>query len=65
MLLCRPNAPNGMFTLPLVICNDLNCKLSALLLSCRNDAGILVRTERLRTKDITQKVKAKNYWQVC
>ncbi|XP_066361898.1 NAD-capped RNA hydrolase DXO1-like [Miscanthus floridulus] len=33
----------------------------------RNDAGILVRTERLRTKDITQKVKAKNYWQggVC
>ncbi|XP_039801136.1 NAD-capped RNA hydrolase DXO1-like isoform X2 [Panicum virgatum] len=30
----------------------------------RNDAGILVRTERLRTKDITQKVKAKNYWQV-
>ncbi|AQK85681.1 Decapping nuclease DXO homolog chloroplastic [Zea mays] len=40
---------------------------SALLLVCRNDAGILVRTERLRTKDITQKVKAKNYWQggVC
>lgn len=37
---------------------------SALLLVCRNDAGILVRTERLRTKDITQKVKAKNYWQV-
>ncbi|KAK3138869.1 hypothetical protein QOZ80_5AG0374500 [Eleusine coracana subsp. coracana] len=33
----------------------------------RNDAGVLVRTERLRTKDITQKVKAKNYWQggVC
>ncbi|KAF8719868.1 hypothetical protein HU200_024629 [Digitaria exilis] len=33
----------------------------------RNDAGTLVRTERLRTKDITQKVKAKNYWQggVC
>ncbi|KAL6620194.1 hypothetical protein ACP70R_035333 [Stipagrostis hirtigluma subsp. patula] len=33
----------------------------------RNDAGILVRTERLKTKDITQRVKAKNYWQggVC
>lgn len=33
----------------------------------RNDAGVLIRTERLRTKDITQKVKAKNYWQggVC
>ncbi|KAF0922908.1 hypothetical protein E2562_002153 [Oryza meyeriana var. granulata] len=30
----------------------------------RNDAGVLIRTERLRTKDITQKVKAKNYWQV-
>nr|CAB3465349.1 unnamed protein product [Digitaria exilis] len=30
----------------------------------RNDAGTLVRTERLRTKDITQKVKAKNYWQM-
>jgi hypothetical protein len=35
-----------------------------ILFSCRNDAGVLVRTERLRTKDITQKVKAKNYWQV-
>ncbi|XP_052156326.1 NAD-capped RNA hydrolase DXO1 [Oryza glaberrima] len=33
----------------------------------RNDAGVLIRTERLRTKEITQKVKAKNYWQggVC
>ncbi|ONK59159.1 uncharacterized protein A4U43_C08F3590 [Asparagus officinalis] len=33
----------------------------------RDDAGILVRTERLRTKDITQRVKMKSYWQggVC
>lgn len=31
---------------------------------CRDDAGRLVRTERLRTKDITQRVKMKNYWQV-
>lgn len=33
-------------------------------LLCRDDAGRLVRTERLRTKDITQRVKMKNYWQV-
>lgn len=31
---------------------------------CRDDGGRLVRTERLRTKDITQRVKMKNYWQV-
>ncbi|KAG0463220.1 hypothetical protein HPP92_021696 [Vanilla planifolia] len=33
----------------------------------RNDAGILLRTERLRTTDITQRVKMKGYWQggVC
>ncbi|KAK4748516.1 hypothetical protein SAY87_015102 [Trapa incisa] len=33
----------------------------------RDDAGRLVRTERLRTNDITQRVKIKNYWQggVC
>lgn len=31
---------------------------------CRDDAGRLVRTERLRTKDVTQRVKMKNYWQV-
>ncbi|KAJ3676290.1 hypothetical protein LUZ60_003702 [Juncus effusus] len=33
----------------------------------RNDAGVLVRTERLTAKDITQRVKMKNYWQggVC
>ncbi|XP_009594860.1 NAD-capped RNA hydrolase DXO1-like [Nicotiana tabacum] len=33
----------------------------------RDDAGRLVRTERLRTKDITHRVKMKNYWQggVC
>jgi hypothetical protein len=37
---------------------------TTILFSRRNDAGVLVRTERLRTKDITQKVKAKNYWQV-
>ncbi|POO03100.1 RAI1-like [Trema orientale] len=32
-----------------------------------DDRGRLVRTERLRTKDITQRVKMKNYWQggVC
>ncbi|XP_058086909.1 NAD-capped RNA hydrolase DXO1 isoform X2 [Magnolia sinica] len=30
----------------------------------RDDAGRLVRTERLRTKDITQRVKMKNYWQM-
>ncbi|XP_060207467.1 NAD-capped RNA hydrolase DXO1 isoform X1 [Lycium barbarum] len=33
----------------------------------RDDAGRLVRTERLRTKDITHRVKMKSYWQggVC
>lgn len=33
----------------------------------RNDAGKLLRTERLRTTDITQRVKMKGYWQggVC
>ena len=35
-----------------------------LFLSFRDDAGHLVRTERLTTKDITNRVKAKNYWQV-
>lgn len=34
------------------------------LLLYRDDAGRLVRTEMLRTKDITQRVKMKNYWQV-
>ncbi|GAA0183494.1 hypothetical protein LIER_30895 [Lithospermum erythrorhizon] len=38
-----------------------------IVIGYRDDAGRLVRTERLRTKDITQRVKAKNYWQggVC
>ncbi|CAL9129945.1 unnamed protein product [Musa textilis] len=38
-----------------------------IVIGFRDDAGILVRTERLRTKDITQRVKMKNYWQggVC
>ncbi|OAY64693.1 Decapping nuclease DXO, chloroplastic [Ananas comosus] len=38
-----------------------------IVIGFRNDAGVLVRTERLRTKDITQRVKMKNYWQggVC
>ncbi|KAF3336896.1 decapping nuclease DXO [Carex littledalei] len=33
----------------------------------RNDAGILVRTEMIKTSKITQRVKAKSYWQggVC
>lgn len=33
----------------------------------RDDGGRLVRTERLKTKDITHRVKMKNYWQggVC
>ncbi|WJX60529.1 NAD-capped RNA hydrolase dxo1 [Trifolium repens] len=33
----------------------------------RDDAGRLVRTEMLRTKDITQRIKMKSYWQggVC
>ncbi|XP_010540805.1 PREDICTED: decapping nuclease DXO homolog, chloroplastic-like [Tarenaya hassleriana] len=33
----------------------------------RDDRGVLVDTERLRTKDITQRVKMNNYWQggVC
>ncbi|XP_042020926.1 NAD-capped RNA hydrolase DXO1-like [Salvia splendens] len=33
----------------------------------RDDGGRLVRTERLRTKDVTHRVKMKNYWQggVC
>uniref|UniRef100_A0A452Z1A6 Decapping nuclease n=4 Tax=Aegilops tauschii subsp. strangulata TaxID=200361 RepID=A0A452Z1A6_AEGTS len=41
--------------------------VSYVVVGFRNDAGVLIRTERLRTKDITQKVKAKNYWQggVC
>lgn len=30
----------------------------------RDDSGRLVRTERLRTKDVTQRVKMKGYWQV-
>ncbi|KAF5960081.1 hypothetical protein HYC85_001290, partial [Camellia sinensis] len=38
-----------------------------IVIGFRDDAGRLVRTERLRTKDITQRVKMKNYWQggVC
>ncbi|KAL6843062.1 hypothetical protein ACP4OV_027136 [Aristida adscensionis] len=45
---------------------NINAEAIGLLLEW-NDAGVLVRTERLRTKDITQKVKSKNYWQggVC
>ncbi|KAL7109016.1 hypothetical protein ACP275_06G149900 [Erythranthe tilingii] len=38
-----------------------------IVIGYRDDAGLLVRTERLRTKDITHRVKMKNYWQggVC
>lgn len=38
-----------------------------IVIGFRDDAGRLVRTERPRTKDITQRVKMKNYWQggVC
>ncbi|KAK6947492.1 RAI1-like [Dillenia turbinata] len=38
-----------------------------IVIGFRDDAGRLVRTERLRTRDITQRVKMKNYWQggVC
>ncbi|XP_073262335.1 NAD-capped RNA hydrolase DXO1 isoform X2 [Populus alba] len=38
-----------------------------IVIGYRDDAGRLVRTERLTTKDITQRVKMKNYWQggVC
>ncbi|KVI06217.1 RAI1-like protein [Cynara cardunculus var. scolymus] len=38
-----------------------------IVIGYRDDAGRLVRTERLRTKDITHRVKMKNYWQggVC
>ncbi|KAG8663149.1 NAD-capped RNA hydrolase DXO1 isoform X1 [Manihot esculenta] len=38
-----------------------------IVIGFRDDAGRLVRTERLTTKDITNRVKAKNYWQggVC
>ncbi|XP_061343934.1 NAD-capped RNA hydrolase DXO1 isoform X3 [Gastrolobium bilobum] len=38
-----------------------------IVIGFRDGAGRLVRTERLRTKDITQRVKMKNYWQggVC
>ncbi|XP_027360248.1 decapping nuclease DXO homolog, chloroplastic isoform X1 [Abrus precatorius] len=38
-----------------------------IVIGFRDDAGRLVRTERLRTKDITQRIKMKNYWQggVC
>ncbi|KAL5551282.1 hypothetical protein UlMin_001458 [Ulmus minor] len=38
-----------------------------IVIGFRDDRGRLVRTERLRTKDITQRVKMKNYWQggVC
>ena len=34
------------------------------LLGCRDDGGRLVRTERLRTKDIAHRARLKNYWQV-
>ncbi|XP_047338952.1 NAD-capped RNA hydrolase DXO1-like [Impatiens glandulifera] len=34
-----------------------------IIIGFRNDAGVLVRTERLRTKDITHRVKMKGYWQ--
>ncbi|KAK5813444.1 hypothetical protein PVK06_028894 [Gossypium arboreum] len=45
----------------------LNVNFSIDMFWCRDDAGRLVRTERLRTKDITHRVKMKNYWQggVC
>ncbi|XWS62065.1 hypothetical protein CRYUN_Cryun07bG0178900 [Craigia yunnanensis] len=38
-----------------------------IVIGFRDDAGRLVRTESLRTKDITHRVKMKNYWQegVC
>ncbi|KAK1306831.1 hypothetical protein QJS10_CPA10g01036 [Acorus calamus] len=38
-----------------------------IVIGFRDDHGRLVRTERLRTKDITHRVKMKNYWQggVC
>ncbi|KAI4338439.1 hypothetical protein MLD38_023499 [Melastoma candidum] len=38
-----------------------------IIIGFRDDSGRLVRIERLRTKDITQRVKMKNYWQggVC
>ncbi|KAF7828497.1 decapping nuclease DXO-like protein, chloroplastic [Senna tora] len=38
-----------------------------IVIGFRDDSGRLVRTERLRTKDITQRIKMKNYWQggVC
>ncbi|KAL0296308.1 UNVERIFIED_CONTAM: Decapping nuclease DXO, chloroplastic [Sesamum radiatum] len=38
-----------------------------IVIGFRDDSGRLVRTERLRTKDITHRVKMKNYWQggVC
>ncbi|XP_068634054.1 NAD-capped RNA hydrolase DXO1 isoform X1 [Aristolochia californica] len=38
-----------------------------IVIGFRDDSGRLIRTERLRTKDITQRVKMKNYWQggVC
>ncbi|KAI0493960.1 hypothetical protein KFK09_024090 [Dendrobium nobile] len=41
--------------------------LSAFYALYLNDSGILLRTERLRTTDITQRVKMKGYWQggVC
>lgn len=42
----------------------LKTNMTAFCFFCRDDAGRLVRTERLRTKDITQRVKMKNYWQV-
>ncbi|KAI5655804.1 hypothetical protein M9H77_32991 [Catharanthus roseus] len=34
-----------------------------IVIGFRDDSGRLVRTERLRTKDITQRVKMKSYWQ--
>ncbi|KOM44865.1 hypothetical protein LR48_Vigan06g017100, partial [Vigna angularis] len=38
-----------------------------IVIGFRDDAGRLVRTERIGTKDITQRVEMKNYWQggVC
>ncbi|KAF9591354.1 hypothetical protein IFM89_003977 [Coptis chinensis] len=38
--------------------------LDANALCALDDAGRLVRTERLRTKDITHRVKLKNYWYI-
>ncbi|KAL4559613.1 hypothetical protein LXL04_031756 [Taraxacum kok-saghyz] len=63
-----------MFTNPSVQKHSKKAKISwiqyflagvpFIVVGYRDDSSRLVRTERLRTKDMTHRVKIKNYWQV-